>query len=136
MWSELGAIVDAFHALFMAAWFLGLPLLFWRRWPRVSLAYGIYATVFVIASRFSHYAIGECFLTSLSRRFWQTGPPNPETDEWFTVRFAKMIFGLTPSHRAIAIGSEVLVLITAVGVLVSLHAHRTRRRPETEPEYI
>ena len=33
MWSALAACVDLAHALFMAAWVLGLPLLFLRRWP-------------------------------------------------------------------------------------------------------
>lgn len=127
--SEIGAIVDALHAALMAAWILGLPLLFWHRWPRASRAYGIFAVVFVLSSRLSHYLLGECFLTSLSRTFWRAGSAALETDEWFTVRFARLIFGLTPSHRAIAIGSEVLVLITAVGVLVSLHHARTRPRP-------
>jgi hypothetical protein len=121
MWSELGAFVDVVHAAVMTAWILGLPLLFWHRWPRLSRAYGIFAVGFVVSSRLSHYLMGECFLTTLARTFWQAGPSGVEADEWFTVRFATLIFGLTPSHRAIAIGSEVLVLTTALGVLVWLH---------------
>jgi hypothetical protein len=124
MWTELGAAIDAIHALAMTVWLLGLPLLFWRRWPRVSTAYGVYAVLFVVVTRVSHYALGECFLTRLSRLFWSAGPAGRETDEWFTVRFARLIFGLTPSHRLIALASEALILVTAIGVLVSLHGLR------------
>jgi hypothetical protein len=124
MWTGLGAAVDAVHALSMALWILGLPLLFWHRWPKLTTAYGIYAVVFVIATRVSHYALGECFLTTLARRFWSVGAGNAETDEWFTVRFSRLIFGLTPSHREIALASEALVLVTALGVLISLHRIR------------
>lgn len=124
MWSELAAAVDAFHAALMAAWILGLPLLFWHRWPKISRAYGVYAVFFVLATRLSHYLLGECFLTSMSRHFWSAASGTPETDEWFTVRFARLVFGLTPSHHALAIASEALVFITAVGVLMLLrHQH-------------
>lgn len=126
MWTVLGAAVDAVHALSMALWILGLPLLFWHRWPKLSTAYGIYAVVFVIVTRVSHYLLGECFLTTLARRLWAAGAVRADTDDWFTVRFARLIFGLTPSHRAIALASEALVLITAVGVLVSLHGLRKK----------
>jgi hypothetical protein len=135
MWTELGAAIDAAHALLMAAWILGLPLLFWHRWPRLSTAYGVYAVLFVIVTRASHYVLGECFLTNLSRKFWNAGGAGRETDEWFTVRFSRLIFGLTPSHRVIALASEALVLVTAIGVLVSLHhlrqGHDQGQRPRT-----
>jgi len=124
MSSALAATVDAVHAALMAVWILGLPLLFWHRWPRLSRAYGIYAVIFVVLTRLSHWFFGECFLTSLARHFWSAASSDAnDTNEWFTVRFAKLVFGLTPSHRLIAVGSEVLVLVTAVGVLVSLHRH-------------
>lgn len=124
MWTELGALVDALHALLMVVWVLGLPLLFWHRWPKLSIAYGIYAVVFVVATRASDYALGECFLTTLSRRFWVAGGSGAGTEGWFTVRFAQLVFGLTPSQRIIAVGSEALVLITAIGVLASLQRFR------------
>jgi hypothetical protein len=124
MWNELGAFVDVLHAALMAAWILGLPLLFWHRWPHLSRMYGVFAVGFVLSSRLSHYLIGECFLTSLARRLWQAGRSEANTDEWFTVRFARLVFGLTPSHRVIAIGSEVLVFVTALGVLIWLHVAR------------
>jgi hypothetical protein len=136
MWTLLGAAVDAAHALSMALWILGLPLLFWHRWPKLSTAYGIYAVVFVVATRVSHYAHGECFLTTLARRFWSVGGGGSEANEWFTVRFSKLIFGLTPSHREIALASEALVFVTAVGVLISLHRlrkYRSSDRVMTKP---
>jgi len=122
-------MVDAVHALSMAVWVLGLPLLFWHRWPRLSIAYGVYAVGFVVATRLSDYVLGECFLTALARRFWTAGAAGAGTEDWFTVRFARLVFGLTPSHRAIALASEALIFVTALGVLVSLrgrlrHAER------------
>ncbi|HVW28055.1 MAG TPA: hypothetical protein VHC69_21980 [Polyangiaceae bacterium] len=108
----------------MAAWILGLPFLFWHRWPTITKIYGLYAVAFVIVTRVSHWVLGECFLTHLSRHFWNAGAASAsDTDEWFTVRFAKLVFGLTPSHRMIAIGSELLVFVTAAGVLFSLYRH-------------
>lgn len=134
MWTNLGAIIDAIHAFAMASWILGLPLLFWHRWPRLSTAYGIYAVAFVVLTRMSHFAYGECFLTRLSRQFWSAAPAARQTDEWFTVRFARLVFGLTPSHRAIALGSEALILVTAIGVLVSLH--RLRRTHDARGRHV
>lgn len=132
MWSEIAALVDTVHAALMAAWILGLPFLFWHRWPRITKVYGLYAVAFVIVTRVSHWLLGECFLTSLSRRFWDAGGPSAnDTDEWFTVRFAKMVFGLTPSHRIIALGSEVLVFITAAGMLFSLYRHHVPTQAAT-----
>lgn len=127
MWAGAAAAVDVLHAMFMAIWLLGLPLLFWRRFPGASRAYGVYAVVFVVVSRLSHWTFGECFLTTISRSLWQAGGPSaPGSDEWFTVRVAHLVFGMTPSHRVIAWLSEALVLVTAVGVLVTLR----RRQPK------
>lgn len=85
----------------------------------------MYAVLFVLVTRMSHYLLGECFLTNISRRFWNAASTTPDADEWFTVRFARLVFGLTPSHRAIAIVSEALVFVTAAGVLVLLRrGHR------------
>lgn len=129
----LGAVLDAVHALLMVAWVLGMPLLFWRRWPRLTRAYGIYAVAFVVVSQLSHYLLGECFLTTLARHLWKVSASRvPQgADEWFTVRFAELVFHLTPSHRAIVLGWEALTMVTAIGVLLSLR-HRgreTRSRP-------
>jgi hypothetical protein len=128
VWSEMAALVDVAHAMLMAAWILGLPLLFWHRWPRVSAGYAVYATAFVVLNRLSQWYLGECFLTTAARHFWKgASAPARESDEWFTVRFARWVFGLTPSHRVIAVGSELLILITAIGALVFLHRTASRR---------
>jgi hypothetical protein len=119
MGAQLGATVDLIHALLMAAWILGLPLLFWRRWPRWSRAYAIYAIAFVVVNQVSLALLGECFLTAIARACWQrAGGAAGATDEWFTVRLAQAVFHMTPSHRAIKVASEVLILLTAVGVAV------------------
>ena len=121
MLQVLASVVDSLHALLMAAWVLGLPLLFWHGRPRLTRAYGVYAIVFIVLSQGSRFLLGECFLTTLSRFLWQHGPAaRSAPDEWFTVRFAELIFHLTPSHRAISIASEALVLVTAVGMLATM----------------
>jgi hypothetical protein len=126
----LGPVLDATHAALMVAWILGLPLLFWHRWPRLTRAYGIYAVVFVVVSQVSHYMLGECFLTTLARHAWTAGTSQRlrGADEWFTVRFAELVFRLTPSHRVIVLGWEALVVVTAVGVLFSVRRQRGERR--------
>jgi hypothetical protein len=128
MWAFLGASVDFVHALSMAVWALGLPLLFVHRWPRLTKAYALYSIVFVVLNQLSMWTLRECFLTTISRYCWEHAPPGTTSvsREWFTVRLAIAVFGLTPSHRSIKIVSEALILATAIGVLVS--AYRLRRR--------
>jgi hypothetical protein len=133
MWSLLGASLDLVHALLMAAWVIGLPLLFWRRPPGAARAYGVYAIAFIVVSQGSHLALGECFLTALARACWQhaslSGASAGVPDEWFTVRLSQAIFRLTPSHQSIKLVSEALILVTSIGVLVSLGAFgRSSRR--------
>src|SRR5688500_1053202 len=111
-----GSAVDVVHALLMAAWVLGLPLLFVRRWPRLSWAYGVYVIVFIVVSQASEWILGECFLTTIAGWLW-TGAPGAaaiDTSEGFTVRLAKWVFDMAPSHRSIVIASEVLIFATAV----------------------
>ena len=128
MWQVLGSSVDVVHALLMAAWIVGLPLLFVRRWPRLSRGYGIYAIAFIVLSQGSEWLLGECFLTTIAGQLWgQAGAAAPvDTSEWFTVRLAKWIFDMAPSHRSIVVTSEVLILATATGVMLALrNAHPT-----------
>jgi hypothetical protein len=127
MWQVLGSMVDVVHALLMATWVLGLPLLFIRRWPSLTRAYGIYAISFILVSQLSQLALGECFLTTIARALWQrssSGVPI-DTNDWFTVRIAKWVFELTPSHRAISLVSELLILLTAVGALLMVRQRRS-----------
>jgi hypothetical protein len=130
MSAALGSVVDLLHALLMVAWVAGLPLLFWRRCPWLSRLYAVYAVVFIVLNQSSQLFLGECFLTTLSRYLWQRGgaPPRSAPGEWFTVRVALAVFHATPSHRSIKILSEVLIFITAVGMLMS-----TRRAEGARP---
>ena len=128
MWRGLAASIDFFHALLMTAWVLSLPLLFSRRWPRLTRVYGIYAIAFIVVSQLSRALLGECFLTALARACWDNAPPSndspPMSGEWFTVRLAQAVFRMTPTHRSIAVISEALILVTAAGMLISRRRHR------------
>jgi hypothetical protein len=125
MWRVLGASVDFMHATLMVAWVVGLPLLFWHRWPRATRAYAAFAIAFVLVNVVSRAILGECVLTTIARACWERAPRptdvRPISREWFTVRIAEAIFRLTPTHRSITIVSEALITVTAVGMLVSLH---------------
>jgi hypothetical protein len=125
----LGSLVDAFHALVMLLWILGLPLLFWHRYPRVTRAYAVFVVTFVVLSQASMRLLGHCFLTKLAGMLWEHGgaPAGSVPDEWFTVRFARAVFHLTPSHHTIDRLAELAVAITALGVLVSMR--RIRQAP-------
>ena len=126
MFPVLGSLVDLLHALLMVAWIAGLPLLFWRRYPRASLWYAAYAIVFVVINQASRYFLGECFLTTIARLLWEQGgaPPRSAPGEWFTVRVALAIFHMAPSHRSITVLSELLMLVTAAGTLLSMRRAR------------
>lgn len=126
----LAVTVDAFHALAMVLWVLCLPLLFWHRWPRVTKFYGWFAVIFIVANMVSQWVLGECFLTTIARALWERASNVPENlDDWFTVRFSELVFRLTPSHRAVKIATEVLILATALGTLHSMR--RLRQKPKT-----
>ena len=128
MWHVLGAAVDFFHAMVMVVWVVGLPLLFYRRWPRLTRAYAIYAVSFVVLSQGSELLLGECFLTTLARACYQNSPTAIASYEWFTVRMAEAVFSLSPSRRSIVYASEGLIVATAAGVLLWLRSHRQQKR--------
>ena len=128
MTRELASVVDVVHALAMVAWVIGVPLLFWHRWPRLSVWYARYAVGFAVLNVGSQWLIDECFLTTLSRWLWTRGGPAPNpTEEWFSVRFAESVFGLTPTHELVKRLTEAMIVVTAVGTLWTLR--RTRRSP-------
>lgn len=131
---ELASVVDAIHALVMVLWVLGLPLLFWHRWPRMSIWYGRYAVLFIALNLASRWLLGECFLTTLSRWVWRLGSVEPHEvpSEWFTVRFAEAIFHMTPSHEAIKRATEALILVTACGMLWTMRRTRGKRGNRAE----
>lgn len=129
MFQVLASFVDVVHALLMVAWVLGLPLLFWHKHPRATRWYAIYAVGFVVLNQGSKLLLHECFLTTIARYLWEHGdaPPRSSPSEWFTVRLSLAIFRMAPSHRAITLISEVLIFLTAVGMLIALRRHRASR---------
>lgn len=127
MWSFLAASIDLVHALSMAAWVLGLPLLFWHRWPTLTRAYAVFAVVFVVLNQLSLLILGECFISDVARACWRAAGKTV-SDEWLTVRLSEAIFRLSPTHGLVKTVTKVLVLITAAGVLVSLWRRSGGRR--------
>jgi hypothetical protein len=128
---SMAVVVDAFHALAMVLWLVGLPLLVWHRWPKLTRAYAIYALSFVVIYQVSRLTLGECFLTTIARSLWYSQAPGsapPDVNEWFTVRLANAIFSATPSHRGIIWVSQVLSVATALGALFVVHRHRVAER--------
>lgn len=126
----LGAFVDLLHALIMVAWVLGLPLLFWHRYPQASRAYAVFAVAFVIINKLSEWTLGECFLTTIARALWQSTPAGAtpaRVDQWFTVRLAHAVFGLTPSREAVKLAGEVVIFFNAIGVVFLMRRHRAAR---------
>jgi len=129
MFPALASLVDLLHALLMVAWVAGMPLLFWRRYPRATRWYAIYAIVFIVLNQASKALLGECFLTTVARFLWERGgaPPGTAPEEWFTVRIAMAVFHMAPSHKAITLVAEALILVSAVGMLLSLRRSRSVR---------
>jgi hypothetical protein len=125
MWQTLAVGTDFVHAMLMVAWVTGLPLLVWHRWPRLAQGYALYAIVFVVVSQLSQWFLGECFITTIALFLWEHVPSSaPVSKEWFTVRIARAVFHMAPSHRSIVMASEVMVVVTAVAALWSLHRLR------------
>ncbi len=110
----LAVLTDVIHAMLMVGWIVGMPFLFWHRFPKVTLVYCLFSLCFIAVNQISHYTLGCCIFTTIADWFYhQAGHYAP--DEWFTVRASRFIFGLTPSHRGVKILTEILVGISAVG---------------------
>jgi hypothetical protein len=134
MWQSLAAAVDFAHAVLMAAWVATIPLLFWHRWPRLTRACGVYAIAFIFVSRLSHQVLGECFLTAIARALWRLASPvDGSSEEWFTVRAARAVFHCAPSHHALSLACEGLILLTAAGALWSLHGWSRATASRAQP---
>ncbi len=117
--------VDLVHAACMAVYFVGLPLLFVHRWPRMSWAYAIYAVGFVVLSQGSQLLLGHCFFTSLAGSFWERSGHPVDVGEWFTVRLANWIFHFAPSERSVSRIGDAAVAITAIGAVWRLRSRAT-----------
>lgn len=110
----LAVLTDVIHALLMASWIVCLPLLFWHRWPKLSLAYCIYCISFIIVNQVSHYTLGCCVFTTIADWFY-THSGHAMTGEWFAVRASQFVFGLAPSHRGIKMATEAVIIVAAIG---------------------
>lgn len=123
----LAVAIDVFHAFLMVAWIGGIPLLFWRRFARVSMLYCLFSVAFIIVNQVSHYTLGECVFTTIANWFYSksgSGAPN----EWFTVRLTRLIFGVVPSHRGIKVATEILIGLSAIGGMYSIYKTRQGRK--------
>ena len=131
----LAVATDCFHAFLMMLWVLGLPLLFWHKFPKLSLTYCCFSLAFIIVNQLSQYFLGECIFTTIANYFYQQANDLQHSNEWFTVRASKMIFGLTPSHYGIKIATEILIGISTVGGIFSLYRkYKIRRISSQSPK--
>ena len=112
----LAAATDVVHVAAMLAWGLGMPLLFWHRFPRWTRAYMWFSMVFVVVSVASRALLGECFLTTLARELWNSGGGFRERVP-FTVIATEWIAGIRPTTREAVLLWEVAVFATSAGGL-------------------
>ncbi len=124
----LSSSVDVIHAVAMVVWVLGLPLMFWHRWPRASRAYLVYSLTFVVITRVSHEFLGECFLTTLSRDLWNASGLSVRGHSSFTVRLVNAVAGIRFTEQSAVVLWEAAVFVCCAGMLWYLAAQRRRRR--------
>jgi hypothetical protein len=125
LFRALAALTDLIHVGFMLVWGLGLPLLFWRRFPKLSRAYMWFTLAFVAVTVGSHLLLGECFLTTLARELWTRGEGFRDRVP-FTVLLSEWIAGFRPSSREAVLIWEVAVFVSSAGAL--WYWHKTGRR--------
>jgi hypothetical protein len=129
MYQFLAIFVDVIHTLAMLVWGIGLPLLLWHRWPRLSRAYLWYALVFVVVSVGTHRLYGECFLTKLARDLRALGDPNVLSDyASFSVRLVNFVAGIRPSERSAVLAWEFGLAISSVIMLRYMYKSRRLER--------
>lgn len=118
--------VDVIHVLSMLLWGAGLPLLLWHRYERASYVYTWFAMLFVLISVTSHWTLGECFLTTLARTFWQSSGGFRDAVP-FTVVLTNRIASIRPSTQMAVLAWEIAILATSLGSLWSWRkSHRQR----------
>ena len=105
--------IEVVHATLMCLFVCTLPLLFWHRWPKWTLAVACFDVVYVLVNRLSHHFLGECIFTRLAR--WAGGEWN---EEWFTVKFCRRVFGLIPTNQQVTYVEQALIVLTALGVFL------------------
>jgi hypothetical protein len=124
MFELLSASVDVVHALAMLVWGIGLPLLFWQRWPALSRGYMVYALAFIATSVASQLLLDECFLTSLARHLAERGTNEILRQKTsFTVRFVESVAAVRPTERLAVRLWELAIFATCMAMLVRLWRH-------------
>jgi hypothetical protein len=116
VYAALAAAVEVTHGLAMVVWGLGLPLLVWHRYERLSRAYMWYAIVFVVISVTSNQILGECFLTTLARHLWLTGG-GFRAGVPFAMLFANAVAGIRPTAREAVLAWQLAIVLTSIGTL-------------------
>lgn len=120
----MAVAVDVLHALLMVIWFIGLPLLFWWKYPKLSYYFCLYCVAFIIVNQVSHLILGECIFTTIANWFYSHAHACTVKDEWFTIRASRVVFGAVPTHRGIKIATQLLAGLTAVGGLLTMYKIR------------
>jgi hypothetical protein len=100
----------------MVLWGLGLPLLFWHRFARLSRAYVGFSLVFIVGSVVSHVVLGECVLTTLARSSWQLAGRHTESVP-FIVTFTNWVAGVRPGNRAAVLSWQLAIVLYCVALL-------------------
>lgn len=132
MFQFLAICIDVLHTLAMLVWGLGLPLLLWHRWPRLSRAYLWYALTFVVVSVGTHQIYGECFLTKVARDLRAIGDPNVLREySSFSVQLVNLVAGIRPTEDAAVLAWEVALSITALFMLRYMYKTKQRERAES-----
>lgn len=111
----------------MIVWGLGLPLLFWHRYERLSRAYNWFVIVFVVISVGSKLVLGECVLTTLARHLWLAGG-GYRAGVPFTVLFVNAIAGIRPTTESAVLAWEIAITATSIGSLYCWRGTRPGRR--------
>lgn len=118
----------------MLVWGVGLPLLFWQRWRKLTQAYLVYSVGFILVSIGSHLLLGECFLTTLSRELYDAGRhPAMRQHMSFIVRLTEAIAGVRPSERWAVLAWEAALLAGSFVTLWHFRAQRLRARRDSTP---
>lgn len=112
----LAGSVELCHGLLMVVWGLGLPLLVWRRFERLSRAYFWFSLTFVLGSLLSNLLLGECVLTTVAHWLWQASGGHTEKVP-FIVIFTNHVARIRPSNDvAVLIWKVAIALYCMVGL--------------------
>jgi hypothetical protein len=114
----LALAVEFSHGLLMVLWGLGLPLLVWHRFARLSRAYVCFSLTFVAVSVVSHQLLGECVLTTVARTLWQSAG-SPTESVPFIVTFTNWVAGFSPDSRAAVLIWEFAIALYGIVFLWS-----------------